>query len=161
VKSRSIASVALGAAVLLGTTGCSMLAPQATQIQYAPSDGIEVFGTGELHIRNVLIVANEEGTEGNLIAAIVNDTAEPQTLSIDVDNGTVTDTIRVPANTTVSLGTAETEPLLLEGIDAMPGSLLPIYFASGEEGSLADVPVLDNTLEYLRDLAPSPSATPR
>ncbi|AZS37602.1 hypothetical protein CVS47_02242 [Microbacterium lemovicicum] len=157
MKSRLIASVALGAAVLLGSTGCSLISPQATLIQYAPSDGVEVMGTGALKVRNVLVVANEAGTAGNLVAAIVNESDEPQTLDIDVDNGTITDSIRVPANSTVSLGTAEDEPLLLEGIDAQPGSLLPIYFTSGDQGSLAQVPVLDNTLEYLRDLAPTPT----
>ena len=61
----------------------------------------------------------------------------------------------MPANTTVSLGTAETEPLLLEGIDTLPGANLPMYFQSGDaEGVLFDVPVLDGSLDYFGDLLP-------
>ncbi len=57
--------------------------------------------------------------------------------------------MRVPANTTVSLGTEETEPLLLEGIDTVPGANLPVFFQSGDaEGVLFDVPVLDGALDY-------------
>ncbi len=39
MKTRLIASIALGAAVVLGTTGCNILAPQATTIDYSASDG--------------------------------------------------------------------------------------------------------------------------
>jgi hypothetical protein len=154
VKSRLIASVALGAVVLLGATGCSMISPQATTIAYAPSDGITVDGTGPLKLRNVLIVANDEGTAGNLIGAIVNETSDPQTLKLDIREGEITDSIRVPANSVVSLGTEDTDPLLIDGLDAMPGSDLPVYFSSGDQGTLATVPVLDGQLDYLREFVP-------
>jgi hypothetical protein len=159
VKSRLIASVALGAAVVLGATGCSMISPQATTIAYAPSDGITIDGTGPLKLRNVLIVANDEGTAGNLIGAIVNESSSPQTLTIDIREGEITDSIRVPANDTVSLGADDTDPLLIEGLDAKPGTDLAVYFSAGEQGSLATVPVLDGGLDYLAPFVPSGRST--
>jgi hypothetical protein len=156
VKSRLIASLALGALVVLGTTGCAMLSTQATSIQYSASDGVNIPDSGPLQVRNVLIVSDEEGVDGVLVAAIVNATSEPHTLTIEYGEGSkTTETIRVPANSTVSLGTEETEPLPLEGIDTKPGANLPMFFQSGDsDGVLFDVPVLDGALDYYGDLLP-------
>ena len=157
MKSRLIASLAVGALVVLGTSGCAMLSTQATTIPYSPADGVNIPDSGPLQVRNVLIVADEDGTDGNLVAAIVNDTLDSHTLRIEFGEGSskTTEEIRVPANTVLSLGTEETEPLLLEGIDTKPGADLPMYFQSGEsEGTLFTVPVLDGSLDYLADLAP-------
>ncbi|MDT0117553.1 DNA modification methylase [Microbacterium sp. PRF11] len=165
MKTRLIASVALGAAVLLGTTGCNLIAPQATTIDYSASDGVNVpASAGPLSVRNALIVANDDGTTGNFVAAIVNDTTEQLTLNIEVGEGTsaVRETVTVPANRTLSLGDLanDVEPLRLSDIDAVPGSTVPVYFQSGDgEGSLMQVPVLDGALEYLAPLAPTPEAT--
>ncbi|MEZ3161639.1 DNA modification methylase [Microbacterium sp. BWT-B31] len=153
-KSRLIASLAVTFAVAVATTGCSMLAPQATTIPYSPSDGVNVPDSGPLEVRNALIVADEDGRDGNLIAAIVNDTDRSQTLTIEFGEPAVKATVPVPARSVVSLGT-EREPLLLEGIDADLGSNLEIHFQSGDHtGALVAVPVLDGTLPYLADLAP-------
>jgi hypothetical protein len=156
VKSRLIASLALGALVVLGTTGCAMLSTQATSIQYSASDGVNIPDSGPLQVRNVLIVSDEEGVDGVLVAAIVNATSETHTLTIEYGEGSkTTETIRVPANSTVSLGTEETEPLPLEGIDTKPGANLPMFFQSGDsDGVLFDVPVLDGALDYYGDLLP-------
>ena len=157
MKSRLIASLAVGALLLLGTTGCAMLSTQATTIPYSPADGVNIPDAGPLQVRNVLIVSDESGTDGNLVAAIVNETSDSQTLRIEYGEGSAkTDaTIRVPANSILSLGDGETEPLLLEGIDTKPGANLPMYFQSGDgDGILFDVPVLDGALDYLADLAP-------
>ena len=157
MKSRFIASLALGALVVVGTSGCAMLSTQATQIQYSASDGVNIPDSGPLQVRNVLIVTDEEGADGSLVAAIVNTTSESQTLNIEWGEGSSksTEEIRVPANSTVSLGTEETDPLQLEGIDTKPGANLPMFFQSGDgEGVLFDVPVLDGALDYYGDLLP-------
>jgi hypothetical protein len=157
VKSRLIASLALGALVVLGTSGCAMLSTQATTLPYSPADGVNIPDSGPLQVRNVLIVADEDGVDGNLVAAIVNQTSDSQSLRIEFGEGSskTSETIRVPANSTVSLGNEDTEPLLLEGIDTKPGANLPMYFQSGDgDGILFAVPVLDGSLDYLADLAP-------
>lgn len=157
MKSRLVASIALGAVVLLGTTGCSMISPQATTIPYSAADGVNVKDSGPLQVRNALIVADESGADGNFVAAIVNATAESQTLTLEFGEGeaAISKTVRVPANTVVSLGADDTDPLLVEGIDTKPGADLPVFFQSGDgETVRADVPVLDGTLPYLAPLVP-------
>ena len=156
MKPRLIASLAIGALVVLGTTGCSMISTQATTITYSAAEGVNVHGAGPLEVRNALIVANEDGSEGNFVAAIVNQTDESVTLNMEFgEGGAIKESIRVPANSVVSLGTEDTEPILLEGLDTLPGADIPGYFQSGDaEGVLVSVPVLDGGLEYLAPLVP-------
>ena len=157
MKPRLIASIAIGALVVLGTTGCSMISTQATTITYSAAEGVNVHGAGPLEVRNALIVANEDGSEGNFVAAIVNQTDESQTLHMEFGEGgdTIEARIRVPANSVVSLGTEDTDPILLKGLDTPPGADIAGYFQSGDaEGVLVTVPVLDGGLEYLAPLVP-------
>ena len=157
MKLRFIASLAIGAALVVGTTGCSMISTQATTIQYSAAEGVNVHGAGPLEVRNALIVANEDGSEGNFVAAIVNQTDEQQTLHLEFGDGgdTIEKQIRVPANTVLSLGTEDTEPLLIKGLDTLPGADITTFFQSGDaEGALASVPVLDGGLAYLAPLVP-------
>ena len=152
---RLIASLAIGAVVVLGTTGCSMISSQATTIPYSAAEGVNVWGSGPLEVRNALIVANEDGSEGNFVAAIINRTDDTHTLNVEVGEDGASLTVRVPANTTVSLGSDEDEPLLIEELDALPGTDVTAFFQSGDaEGELASVPVLDGSLDYLSALAP-------
>ena len=155
--SRLVASIAVGAAVVLGTGGCAMLAPQATTIQYSAAEGVNVYADGPLQVRNAFIVANADGTEGNFVAAIVNETDESQTLRLTLGEGsdTIVKTVRVAAGETVSFGSEETGPLPVEGVLMLPGSDIPGYFESGDaSGSLVSVPILDGALDYLAPLAP-------
>ena len=91
-------------------------------------------------------------------AAVVNGTDSAETLRIDIgDAGSVgTATIRVPANTVISLGSDETEPLLIEDLGgAMPGTDIPMSFQSGDgETTVVPVPVLDGEQDYLAPLVP-------
>lgn len=156
MKSRLIASALVGIALVLGTSGCSLLATQATEIPYSAAEGTNVpDSSGPLQVRNAFIVANEDGSEGNFVAAIVNDTDETWVLNLDFGAGGVSKEIIVPARTTTSLGTEDTEPLLVRGIDALPGSTTPVSFQSGEGvTAVMAVPVLNGDLAYLAPLAP-------
>jgi hypothetical protein len=159
---RLIASIAVGAALALGTTGCSMISPQATTIQYSAAEGVNVHNDGPLDVRNAFIVANEDGSTGNFVAAIVNQTDESHTLRIELGEGSgaIPLTVRVPAKTTISLGAEGEDPILVENLDTLPGADIPGYFQSGDaEGSLIPVPVLDGELPYLAPLVPSPAAS--
>lgn len=154
---RLIASIAVGAALVLGATGCSMISPQATTIQYSAAEGVNVYDAGPLDVRNAFIVATEDGAEGNLVAAIVNDTDESHTLRIEIGEGSSAQTFTksVPARTTISLGADGEDPILVEGLDTPPGADVPGYFQSGDEdGQLISVPVLDGELPYLAPLVP-------
>lgn len=155
---RVISSLALGGALVLTATGCAMISPQATTIEYSAAEGTNVYGGGPIQVRNAQIVANEDGSEGNFVAALVNDTDDSHTLNIEFggEESDISLTVRVPANTVLSLGAEDgEEPILIEGLDTMPGAYIDGYFQSGDaEGELISVPVLDGTLDYLTALAP-------
>ncbi|WP_109210169.1 MULTISPECIES: DNA modification methylase [Microbacterium] len=145
----------MGGALVLAATGCSMISPQATTIEYSAAEGTNVYDSGPVQVRNAQIVANEDGSEGNFVAALINETDESQTLNIEFGEGGPSLTVRVPAGTTVSPGTDEEEPILIEDLDALPGTDITAFFQSGDaEGELASVPVLDGSLDYLAPLAP-------
>ena len=159
MNSRLTASVALGAAVLLGTTGCAFITPQGTTVQYSPSDGVTIPDSGPLKVRNALIVSEEDGGPGNMIAAVVNETDESHTLHIELGEGASAQeiTVRVPARSAVSLGNpaGDTPPLEIDAVDGPPGATVPVYFQSGDaEGVLWQVPVLDGALDYYGELLP-------
>jgi hypothetical protein len=161
VKSRFVAAVALGAAVMLGTSGCAMLAPQATTIPYSPADGLNVPENGApLIVRNALVVT-DTGATGNLIAAVVNTTGSAETLTVQVGDGSSTSlTVDVPANSVKSLG-ANAEPLRIDNLDAKPGSTVQVSFQSGDTAPVvAQLPVLNNDEKYYDGLVPTPAITP-
>ena len=155
MKSRLIASLALGALVLLGTTGCAMLSTQATTLPYSPADGVNVPDSGPVLVRNALFVTDESGKDANFIAAIINDTEDSQTLHIEIgEKSPIKKTVRVPANTTVSLGVTD-DPLLVEGLYVEAGADVMVYFQSGDaEGVQIAVPVLNGALDYLAPFVP-------
>ncbi len=98
VKSRRlIGAIVVGAAVAFSASGCNFLTPVATNISYDPADGISG-ATGEVDIRNALIVANPEEPLGNVAVTFVNN-GDPTTLqirvgeesqTIDLDSGATT-----------------------------------------------------------------------
>ncbi|WP_448390360.1 DNA modification methylase [Microbacterium aurum] len=154
MNSRRLASVALAAAVVFATAGCSMISPQATTIDYSPAEGVNLMGTEPLKVRNALLVANESGTEANFLAAIVNDTDSAETLLVGIDGDT--QRVRVDAHSTVSLGFDGADPLLFEKIDAVPGTDVEMTFQSGTgEVVSSRIPALDGTLDYLADFVPA------
>ena len=156
MKSRLLASIVLGTAVVLTATGCNMLAPQATTLQYNPGDGMSV-NTGTIQVLTSLVIS-EDGEDGNLVVAFYNkDEENDATIFIEFgENGKGGEAaMEIPAGSLVSLGGDYEEPLLLEGINTDPGARLPMYFQSGDgEGQLVLVPVLDGSLPYYADLVP-------
>ncbi len=108
---RLIAVLAIGAAVALGTTGCSMISSYATTIPYSAAEGVNVHGAGPLEVRNAFIVATADGPKGNFVAAIINQTDKSETLHMEFGEGSsaIEKTIKVPANSVVSLGTEDTD----------------------------------------------------
>lgn len=154
MKSRLVASAAISALVLLGATGCTFITPQATKTEYAASDGVNVSDEdGPIAVRNALIIANEDGTVGNFVGAVVNPTQDRATLTVSLEGGEPF-MITVPAGGSVSLG-ADQEPVEVVGLDTMPGATVAMHFQSGHSaGVTTQVPVLDGTLPYYSDLAP-------
>ena len=166
IFARRLAAVSAAVAVLVGITGCGF-AGELGQVRFpadpdvyrfSSGDGVNIEGVGPLAVRNVLVVANEAGTEGSLIAAIVNNTDDDHMLHIVVgeSSGTTLE-ILIPAESTVSFGDYPwlEDPPVIEGLDAIPGSMVEMYFQAGQSaGSVEEVPVLGGCLEYLDGLEP-------
>ncbi|MBS1907241.1 MAG: DNA modification methylase [Actinobacteria bacterium] len=160
MKSRLAASIALSALVIVGATGCSMISPQATTIDYSASDGANVPKSGPIEVRNAFVVVDEAGTTGNLIAGLVNTTADAATIHISIGGG-VSQSVRIPAHKSVSLGGDDAAPLTFENLDTKAGAIIEVYFQSGDaEGIKYGIPVLDGTLPYYSKLVPTPQPSP-
>ncbi|WP_458042354.1 MULTISPECIES: DNA modification methylase [Bacteria] len=156
MKSRRLASLALVAAVLVGTSGCALIAPQATLIPYAPADGVSA-KTGDVAVRNALVVS-DDGIDGNFLAAFVNESTDPVTLRVEYGEGSDKTelTVRLAASEAISLGMdGENDPLPFPNIDTIPGATMPVYFQAGDaEGSLVEVPILTGETSYLEQFVP-------
>ena len=151
MKSRVAASIALAAALLVGTTGCTFGANIATKEDYDPSDGV---GTevGELAIRNALLIG-ETGDALNLVMTVASSADVDRRLIVqwEADGERVSEAIVVAAGERTRVGGPNDEiQIVLEGTGATIGGLLPVFFVyTGAEGSEAMVPVLDGALpEY-------------
>ena len=148
-------SIVLAGLIAASLTGCTFGAVQATRLAYDPSDGIGA-EVGDVQVRNALLVS-DDGEVASLVVALVNsgETNVQLTVSWEAESGRVERNVAVPAGETRSLG-AETDAMVLEGVDAQPGSRFPVYFQYGdEEGEELGVPVLDGSLDEYADLVPT------
>lgn len=159
MKTRPWASLAVGLALVGALTACSVFAAPQTQRPYDASDGVRAT-VGEVQLLN-MIVFTEEGEDGNFTAAAVNssDRDVELTLQYESDGERVDVTVDIPAGRTFNIGVDE--QVLLPGIDTIAGGILKLYLQYGSEpGKLADVPVLDASLNQYDGLLPTPTPTP-
>lgn len=155
MKTRIASTVAVAAAIALGATGCSLVAPIATATPYAPSDGVNV-DVGAVDVRNIMLVADESGENFNVVFGAVNRSGEPQDLTITfMGSGSqqASADFEVPTGNTL-FGDPEGEqtPVLvtIDGLEV--GSTIEAYFqVAGAAEVPYKVPVLDGTLEEYRD----------
>ena len=165
VKVRAAMSVLVAAVLAVGIAGCSFTnGDQTLPRNYDPSDGVSAT-VGQVDVRNALIVT-EDGSRGNLVLSVVNQSRTQQQLSVQYESsaapgGRRTVTLPVAARSVETIGAEGSQQLVLEGIDTTPGALFPVFFSSGNaEGAQVKVPVLDPTLAEYQGLLPSPSPTP-
>ncbi|MBP6685409.1 MAG: DNA modification methylase [Leucobacter sp.] len=150
MKNRIAASLALAAALTLGMSGCSLIAHNATGVEYAPSDGVQVTSEG-VALRNIMLVADEAGENFNLVFTSVNNTGAPAQVSLDMKSETADATLDfvAPAGTT-SFGNPETDDeLLVTALDGLQaGQTVKTYFTINGTGDLVEfIPLLDGTLK--------------
>jgi len=161
VIARGAASIILAGALALGMSGCGFFAPQATLIQYAPSDGVEG-DVGDIKVRNA-VALSEDGTDASLIMTIINSgtsNADVNFQYVDAAGKTITATVSVAGNTNLSVGNTGEEQLVLSGLDIELGSLLPVYLQYGsEEGQELLVPVIPAEHSEYTGLTPTPLPT--
>ena len=158
---RRAAALSIAVALMLGTSGCTFFATQATLIEYAPSDGVQ--GTvGDVRVLNLLGIT-EDGTNVSLLGNFVNNSTDDVKVKLQyetADGKKTTVTIGVAAGTTVHTGGDGDEQLVLRDVDAKLGGLYTIYLQYGtHEGLALEVPILEPRFEY-SELAPGEEPTP-
>lgn len=159
LKNRIAASLALAAALTLGMSGCSLIAHNATGVEYAPSDGVQVTSEG-VALRNIMLIADETGENFNLVFTSVNNTGAPAQVSLNMKSESADSTLDVvvPAGTT-SFGNPDADEQVLvatlAGLQA--GQTVKTYFTINGTGDLVEyIPLLDGTLkEYQQYVLPA------
>ena len=157
-RTRLTGVIMLLAAVVAGTSACSFFVDE-NEYRSSAGDGVNVEGLGDVAVRNVLVVANDDGTRGNLVAAVVNNSDQERSMTVSVGDP-VQDTLRidVAADSTVSYGARDSldDPPLIDPLDADPGGTIPVTFETDvAEAVTVQVPVLGGCLEYLRQIEPN------
>lgn len=159
---RVAASILLAGALVAGTSGCTFFATQATLIKYDPSDGIGA-NIGDLHVRNALALASDDGKTLSLTMSIVNSGKNGADLTIQYQIAGVktTESRFVDGNSVVTVGTTPTDSrILITNPDVKAGGLLPVYVQYGNfEGQQLLVPVLNADLPQYSDLKPTDAPT--
>ncbi len=154
---RAAASIVLAGAVLLGTTACTFLTPQATLYHYDPGNGVGAT-IGDIKVRDAVALINEDGHAISLLITLVSssDKAENVTLQFQSGGEKTDQIVRVPERGVAQFGTtADQEQIIILNPDVPLGSLLPVYVQYGNEtGTTLLVPVLDGTLPEYADLVP-------
>jgi hypothetical protein len=145
------------AALLVGgLSGCAFMTPQATTVQYDASDGINAT-VGEIEVRNALLVT-ADGTSASLLVNLDNTSAYGLQVKLQYEDATgtkVDDSVYVNGGSVASFGAAEAQQIILTGLDAPAGSLLPIFVQYGDTtGKQLLVPVLADQGDYA-GLAPT------
>ena len=149
-RTRRIAAVGLAAAALLGATGCSAINPQATTIEYAPSDGI-IANVGNAQVRNLLLISSDPEAEGRYIGSVTNSSEEPIEVVLTV-NGTAT-RLSVPGGETLSLEDSENEHVI-PNTGTIPGGMAQGTVEVDGQSQDVQIPVLDGTLPEYREFVP-------
>lgn len=150
------APLALAAAVITGSTGCTLNAEIATMQAYNPSDGVGA-DMGDLALRNILLISNDQG-EANLVMTAVNSGGQNIRLNLQFDTGSgrTTETLTIPGMPSLTrIGDDPDEGIVISGREIVLGGLFPIYFEYGNvPGEVVLVPVLDGTLAEYELLVP-------
>lgn len=162
---RAFLAVGLAVAVATGTAGCNLIQPQATTKHYDASDGVGVT-LGNLDVRNMMALTDNEGETASLMFALVNASSSPIDLHLWYNsNGARTEipTITVdPTTQPLGFGGPGQPQLVLDKIGAVPGAVIEITLQAGDAATrLVQVPVLNTALPEYNGLEPSPVTTPQ
>lgn len=154
MKNRIAASLALAAALTLGMSGCSLIAHNATGVEYAPSDGVQVTSEG-VALRNIMLVADESGENFNLVFTAVNTTGGPAQVALNLEGEGVDAALAfvAPEGTTSFGNPANDEELLVTSLGGLKaGQTVKTYFTINGTGDLVEfIPLLDGTLKEYQD----------
>lgn len=155
MKARLVSAVVLAVAVALSTAGCGFITPQATDYEYAPSDGVNV-DAGAVDVRNALFITNNDATTFNLSMTTVTAEKSAQDLKITlvIDGERSSKKLSVESGLT-KYGNAEDgqEQIVFTNLDLKAGQTVLAYFeVTGTEPVQQYVPVLDGSMKEYKSL---------
>ena len=154
---RAAASVILAGALLVGTAGCTFVTPQATLIQYDPSDGVGT-DVGSIAVNNVLALISEDGRSASLLMTLSNSGEKNAIVNVQYtsDGEKKTQRVVVTPGESASFGnTPDDVKIIIDNPGVKAGQLLPVYIQYGDfSGSELMVPVLTGDDEHYADLVP-------
>lgn len=163
MRARIAASVALAAALLLGTSGCTFFTAQSTTKAYDASDGVSA-AVGNIKAENAILISTD-GQRASLLINLINDGEAPVSVKIQYTGteGSVTTHYNLAGREAVTFGTKNAPKIIFDNINTEPGALFPVFIQYGTKtGQQIMVPVLNGTQAEYEGLAPSakPSPTP-
>lgn len=162
MKTRLAASIALAAALLVGTAGCTLAAQVGTIGTYQPSDGVSVT-VGKVKVLNI-IALSDNGEDISLLMTIVNNSGKSLDVNFQYENADgerVTETASLRGHTSTGFGADGQGQIVLRDAGATVGGLIKVYVQpEGQSGKQVLVPVLDGGTAAYSDLIPGPAPTP-
>jgi len=148
-----VTGVAIGAAVLLSTSGCSITSNIATLQKYSPSDGFSL-DYGTVKFRNFFYVVI--GDQRHLVGSVVNSGLDSQTVTLQyLDAATgekVNYELTVDAGKKLDFGFNENPSLEFNLLGVAGGTTSFYVLQPDTPAKNFIVPVLDGTLPIYQDL---------
>ena len=119
------------------------MSPIQTAVPYQPADGVAV-DLGEVHIRDLVVIAAAKGEVGTLSAMVVNNGSAPVTVTFAAGSNGDSATFEIPAATQSRLSGVEgTTPITLPDINTAPGGIIRLTVSTPAGGAPeVSVPVL-------------------
>lgn len=137
ISATALAAMALG--------GCQINSPVSTLLPYTPGDGIDMDG-GSLAARDILVVSQGDGAPGVVSGSLINEGAEPQTVTVSVNGTSVGDVTVAPHSLTrldgVTVGDTAGTPTTVPAVETPAGQSVEVRFQVGSDTLAANVPVL-------------------
>lgn len=152
MQPRLAAAAVAAVVVAIAATGCNILTPQATQIEYDASDGVSG-ATGTVEIHNAMLIGAPDGDAFNLAVTFTN-AGEATMVEVRVDDEA--QQVRVAEGVT-TFGFPDEQQLVFPQAGELPfGSLRNVSFqADGAEPTGLGVPMISTDMVGYETLAPT------
>ena len=139
-------------AVLLASVSLSACAQITTNLEYGPSDGVQIT-SGDIQGLNLMVLTSSEGEPGVLLGAIRNKSTSAVEATIVTADGTVLVLEEIAGNDTLNFHTNDKD-FNLAATPAAPGSNIQATISDGNISETLHIPVLDGTLSEYKEFVP-------
>jgi hypothetical protein len=160
---RPLAALVTIAGLTLAAAGCAGVRAQ-TQVWYEPADGVST-EAGDIGVRNVLLVADEDGRVATVIATFANTGPEDELVEVRVGDRIATPTtgpVEIPEGGYARLGPDQVRVDVFRA-DVQPGEFVDVEFVF-RDAPRAEVQALvqpaEGEYETALDDAEEPTPTP-